>query len=189
MANHAYAKTGKEIDPEDLNKRVEKLIAEKLGGLFSIERNEKENSWFILAKCDKKISFMFWISDEEEYGEYIDGEFVEYKKSKILSKNSVIEFRHGHGFSFMWWVESVVRENLGKQYNARMFDDGCEINPKANPDRCETFEKSCSLNDDMTIRSKKEIKASKRMWFGWYAKFSSVPKELIEGLKLDFKIK
>lgn len=181
MANHAYAKTGKKINNKELDAHIRKIVAEKLGGVFKVDYGTKEKTWLIHYPKDNYMGFLIWISDEEEFGEMKGDEFVEYKKPKLISKNSVIEFRHGHSYMFMWWVEGVVRENLGKIYKARMFDDGCEIPPKPNPAKFETFETYCRFwgKDKKTVKA---IKANK------FPVWQKVPKEIVEKLKLNFKI-
>lgn len=182
MANHAYAKTGKKLDPKEVDANIRKIVAEKLAGIFSVDYNKKEKLWLIHYKGNDYIGFQMWISDDKEYGEMKNGEFIEYKNPKIISKNSVLEFRHEHAFRFMWWVEGVIRENLGKIYNARMFDDGCEMDPKPNTDKFETFETFCVRGE----KNKKIIKELKKNYLGWQK--DDIPKEVIEKLNLDFKI-
>lgn len=178
MANHAYAKTGKTLDQKDVDVNIRKIVADKLKGLFEVKYDKDEKTWWIKYVKDDQISFLVWISDEIDYEE---------EDGKLVSKDSVLEFRHGHSWQFMWWVEGIVRENLGKIYNARMFDDGCEIEPKPVPDHYETFEIFCSTKPDCTPKEKKEIKQSKRMWIPDY-QLKVIPKEIIETFNLDFKI-
>lgn len=181
MANHAYAKTGKTLDPQEVGEHIKRLVKEKLGDLFNVEYNpDGEYMWVVSCKKDDKIAFAFWISDDYEYSNPdISYPNPGWDKKTVLSKNSVLEFRHGHGFNFMWWVEGVIRENLGKIYNANMFDDGCEIDPKPSPEIYETFETFCSRRG--------KPKEQKKHWFPEYER-KETPKELIEGLKLDFKV-
>jgi hypothetical protein len=178
MANHARAVTKKKLDPTEVQCNLIKILKEKLHDLFQFEYNPEEKLWYVFYKKDNQIGFQFWISDEIDYEE---------EDGKLVSKDSVLEFRHGHGWQFMWWVEGVVRENLGKIYNAQMFDEGCEIEPKPVPEHYETFEIFCSTKPDCTPKEKKYVKQSKRMWLPDY-QLEELPKELIEGLNLDFKV-
>lgn len=181
MANHAYAKTGKTLDAKEVDGHIRKIVSEKLNNAFIVDFNEEETIWMINYKKSDYIGFQMWISDDVEYGEMKGKEFVEYDKPKTISTNSVLEFRHGHTFFFMWWVEGVIRENLGKIYSASMFDDGTDINPTPNPEKYKTFEHYCRKDK----ASKKEIKTIKNHYLPSWQK---VPKELIEKLSLDFKI-
>jgi len=128
---------------------------------------------------------MFWLTDDVRYGtgdEYgSQKEYKEYKKPKTLSKQSCIEFRHGHAFQFMWWVEGVFRENLGKHYNAQMWDDGTGWLEKAKPELYKTLE---SYVTGIGCKTKEQIKAWKKLHFDWQK--DEIPKELIKKLKLDF---
>jgi hypothetical protein len=178
MANHAYAKTGNKLDHKEVDAHIRRIVEEKLKGLFVVDYNEEEKLWSVGYPKDDYMAFLIWISDEVEY---------ENGESKLISEGSVIEFRHGHSFQFMWWVEGVVRENLGKIYNARMFDDGCEIDPKPNHVRYETFEIFCRTKDDLTQMDKKLVKQSKKWWLPSY-QAKIIPKEIKEGLNLDFKV-
>ena len=113
------------------------------------------------------------------------GEYVEYETPKLLSEQSGIEFRHGHGFNFLWWVEGVFRENLGKKYSARMWDDGVGWETDApKPERYTSFktyvlEKKC--------KDKKKMQEYKNFCFPEWEK-EGIPKEIIKKLDLDFKI-
>jgi len=180
MANHAYAKTGNKLDVKELDAHIRKIVAEKLNGVFEVNYDAKEKTWLIHYPKDDYMGFLVWISDEEEFGEMKRGEFVEYDKPKLIRKNSVIEFRHGHTYQFMWWVEGVIRENLGEIYGARMFDDGCDINPKPNPAKFETFEKFCDK-----IKGEGTIKGTKDWYLPDYQR-KAIPKEVTEKLNLDF---
>ena len=192
MANHAKVCTGKTLDPKEVDEIVQNINKEKLGGLFTLEYEKDvengygEHQWFLQYKDRGDISRVFWLVDDVRYGEGDEygstKEFVEYDKPKTLSKQSCIEFRHGHSFQFMWWVEGVFRENLGAHYNAQMWDDGTGWLEKAKPERYETF-KSYSSGCG---RTQKEIKAWKKYHFDWQK--DSIPKELIEKLDLDFKV-
>ena len=161
MANHAYIKTEKVIDPHEVFTLVTEIIKTKLCDLFDVIPS-MDSDFIVIYKSDPDFQFSFWIDDDIDY---------EDNTPKIIRRNSVLEFRHGHLFNFMWWVEGVIRENLGKSLNGRMFDDGCEIDPKPNPERYDSFE--------IFTNGKKSL------WFNHHDKLN-VPTELIEKLKLDF---
>jgi len=35
-----------------------------------------------------------------------------------------IEFRHGHSYDILWWIEHEIREAIGRELKGWMFDDG-----------------------------------------------------------------
>lgn len=185
MANHAKVCTGKTLNPDEVNEIVQRLNKEKLGGVFTITYETNiTGGWgkFQWVVQFKDISMIFWLSDDKEYGIEENGKFIEYPKPKIISEQSCIEFRHGHSFNFMWWVEGVFRENLGKHYNAKMWDDGIGECGPANPEKHETF-KSYAISGET---NKDNIKQWKKIQFDWQKE--SIPVELIEALNLDFEI-
>ena len=169
MANHAGIKTTGEIDPIVLEKRVREIVSIKLKGLFEVESKIYTTghiSFFVFYKNDPdNISLQFWTSDEWDYS---DTPHIEPRK--VASRN-IIEFRHGHTFDFMWWVEGVIRETLGEIYQGEMWDDGCDISPTPKPQKYETFERFCAGN--------------KKFWLNRHQK-KHIPLDLIKGLNLDF---
>ena len=193
MANHAKVCTGSKLNPDEVNDMVQKLNKEKLGNVFKLtyQKNLKDaygkHQWFLQYKDEDYIALVFWLSDDVSYGDEKDGEFIEYDKPKILSKQSCIEFRHGHSYNFMWWVEGVFRENLGKHYNARMWDDGTGwIDGPQKMERYESFEAYVrtlckDTNDKKLVKEMKDFKFP-----DW--QLEEIPKDLIDKLNLDFKI-
>ncbi len=139
MANHAYVKTDQFLNPKEVDAHVRRIVKEKLGDAFIVNFDEEDMSWFIDYPKHDYIGFVFWLADDIEYGSGEGDDYEPYDEPLRMSRQSVIEFRHGHTFNFMWWVEGVIRENLGAIYNARMFDDGCEIDPEPHPEKYETF--------------------------------------------------
>ena len=188
MANHAKVCTGKTLNPDEINKIVQDLNKEKLGGIFNIEYEVNapggyaNHQWFLSYKDDDYLAMVFWLSDDVAYGEYKNGEWIDFDDKKILSKQSCIEFRHGHSFRFMWWVEGVFRENLGKIFNAKMWDDGTGECEDAKPENFESFKsyllQFCDKEEDL----------SKQKQFHFEPQKYVIPKELIETLNLDFEI-
>ncbi len=194
MANHAKVITGKTLNPEEVNEIIQRLNQEKLGGVFSITYSVDEPNgwgkyqWYLKYKDEDFIAMVFWLTDDEEYGIEENGEFIEYAEPKILSTQSCIEFRHGHSFHFMWWVEGVFRENLGKHYSARMWDDGIGECSSENLDKYETYKSylTHAKLDKSEEENKENLKECKRIHFDWQKE--SIPEELIRVLNLDFEI-
>lgn len=125
MANHGYVKTEKTISLDEL-RVVVKMVIEKynLNGLEYLETQEWNglNFWLILNDYD---SVNFWLSDNKEFGSGEGKDYVEYDEPKILSTKSVIEFRHGHGNPFMWWLEKPFMYEFAKAFDGKIFDDCC----------------------------------------------------------------
>lgn len=172
MANHAFAKTNISLDPQDVTRHVINICKEKLHNVFTVYFDPTSTRWIVFYK-DISIALEFWLSSEYSYGEYIDEKWIEYDNPVFIKTNNIIEFRHGHSLAFMWWVEAVIRENLGAIYNAEMADEGCDIDPKPKPEDIETFELFC-----------KGIEG-KRHWLPEWD-IDRIPIELINILKLDF---
>lgn len=192
MANHAKVCTSKTLDPLEINEIVQRLNKEKLHDIFTLnfevdtENGWGKYQWILRYKEDPCIAIEFWLSDEKEYGKEINGKWIQFKEAKILSTQSCIEFRHGHSFQFMWWVEGVFRENLGKHYNARMWDDGTSWLGPASPEKYENFQEyiesyAKDRSDKAAIKVFKNHKLP-----DW--QLEEIPKELVEKLNLDFKI-
>jgi len=191
MANHAKVCTGKTLNPDEVNDIVQKINKEKLGDIFTLTY-QKDNvngygkyQWFLQYKDEDYIAMIFWLSDDIDYSSSdentLDG-------GNLLSTQSCIEFRHGHSFQFMWWVEGVFRENLGKHYNAKMWDDGVGECGPANPERYETFQTYASFHyvDKDGNLNKENLKRWKEIHFDWQKE--NIPIELIKTFNLDFEV-
>lgn len=144
MANHGYVYTKQELTYDEILKELEVINQRCLGGLFEIKINGERN--YITIWCKKYFDICIqdlWLSDEREFGYYEDPSdyktYIEYDQPKILSKNSVIEFRHGHG-NAIYWLEGVFRENIAKKYDALIGDDGYDERYPAKPEEYESFE-------------------------------------------------
>jgi len=116
MANHAY------IIPETMptHDEVEAFVREILERKFptlELKVTKAKDCWdWCIYQSDGKIIQQFG------FGEY-DGK-------------PCVEFRHGHGADFYWWVEYEIREPLAIHLKARCIDDGCvDYEPQA-----ETFD-------------------------------------------------
>lgn len=181
MANHAKVITGKTLNPDEVNEIVQRINKEKLGSVFTITYEKDvpngwgKHQWFVQYKEETYITMVFWLSDDVDY--------INYDKPTVVSEQSCIEFRHGHSFRFMWWVEGVFRENLGKHYNANMWDDGIGECGPPNPEDFETFKKYLAGEGNLT---KEELQQSKKINFDLQKE--SIPEELIKTLDLDFDI-
>lgn len=130
MANHCKVITKQTLDCEKITARVNELIKTKLAGLFELHI-VPTGEWVLVHKKDAALGFMFWLTSQDE-------------NYKDTLKDSVIEFRHGHQFPFMWFIEGVIRENLAKDYDAYMVDEGTGTPTQPKPENFETFEAFCN---------------------------------------------
>ncbi len=165
MANHAKVCTGNTLDPKEVNQLVQDINEDRFGNIFFIEFDEKEKTWYLseTVETNQWIGLSFWISDE------ID--FTKTGKKKVISKQNCIEFRHGHAYNLMWYIEGVFREALGEHYKARMWDDGVGwIEEGPDVKRFESFKKY--KNGYMSDLDKEELK--------------EIPKNIIKKLELKF---
>lgn len=124
MANHGYVYANKELVVSDVKRDMDKINHKFFNGLLTVE--ELNGDFWIHSDMILPNGISFWISSEYEYG-YMDGdEFVEHDKPKLVCKDSVLEFRHGHGGAVHWWLEGVFRDNFAKMHNYLVGDDGYE---------------------------------------------------------------
>lgn len=139
MANHGYVYTKQRITQKQLLKNIQEINDEIFGGLMIIDVRIEyfvENAIHIYSDYFNNKGVELWISNEEENAyEDENGNWIEYDNPKIISHNSVIEFRHGHIHSIRWWLEGVFRENLAKKYNALVGDDGHDKRSVAEPEK------------------------------------------------------
>jgi hypothetical protein len=117
MANHAYVIPDKLPDPQRINDDVFAIVKRKFPQ-FQLEFDATQNSWMLSYKGDGYIAMTFWL---DEYG---DPETFDEATEKWGRMLPCIEFRHGHAYQFMWWVEYEIREELARLYNAQVVDDG-----------------------------------------------------------------
>lgn len=121
MANHGYVKTGKTLYPEQVEKiALEVIKKHKLTSLKFTTKDENGKPHWILW-VDEYNAVQFWIGDETLYEEK-NGDWV--ASGKI--PNSVVEFRHGHGLSIMWWMEQPFMYAFKKAFDGKIYDDCCE---------------------------------------------------------------
>ncbi len=101
MSNHAYVVP--EILPtaETIDTDLRRIVAAKFP-LLTVDYCDE--TWEIKFK-DQTLRIL-WI------GKY--------------HKTPCIEFRHGGGGDFCWWVEDEIRGAIAKLYNAKQYDDAFE---------------------------------------------------------------
>lgn len=122
MANHAYVvPKGKMPIVEQINKDAQEIVRRKFPQFVldfypPEEIGEGGINWHLHAEpYDGYLGLIFWL---DKYGN---------------SKTPCIEFRHGHAYGFLWWVEHEIREELACLYDAYSVDDA--INELEAPDK------------------------------------------------------
>ena len=189
MVNYGGFSCKQKIDPDIVNREVQKLIEDDLKGLFDLEYVEcgflDKPSWWLSYKDDDYIVWSFWIENTYEYGKEVDGKYEEYPEPIFISENTRLIFEHGHSFGFMYYVEGVLRENLGKLFDGEMYDDGGEIDPVPHPEDYLSFKQHCLLNDSRW-EEKSGKKWNTKNWLFPQDRKKITPQEIIDKLELDF---
>lgn len=124
MANHAYViPKGKMPTADQINKDAQEIVRRKfpqfvLDYIPPDEIKGGEANWHLHSVPDDGyLGMIFWI---DEYG---DPESFDEKTETWSRMLPCIEFRHGHAYRFMWWVEYEIREELARLYDAYSVDD------------------------------------------------------------------
>jgi hypothetical protein len=113
MANHAWVKTRKKIDPEQITELINRLIKDKFKNTLTVEYSEDgfaDHVWTI--KCPQiNESRICWLEGEKHF-----------------------EMRHGGGGNFIWWVDHSIINEVALQFGGKISDEGTDkkIAPKEN---------------------------------------------------------
>ena len=142
MANYGRILTGSTLNQADVDATLRRIVKERFGDIIQVELMEgtghfyKYGYWFVFHKDYEKnrVATTFWIEDEVAYGKETNGKWREYSEPKVVSTGSMIVVEHGYGMTPMYYVEGLIREELGKLYGARMADDGCSGEWKPKPE-------------------------------------------------------
>jgi len=126
MANHAWIYTDTLPTHEVIDKDIRHLVARKFSML---KVKSVENGWIIYHPEDEDyLALAIWHSYFQEYN----------TTGKTGERIKAIEFRHGHPYRILYWIESYIRASLAKKYNCKAWDDG--IGPYQEKDPAETLE-------------------------------------------------
>lgn len=106
MANHAFVIPRKLPPAEQIDQDVREIVQRQFPQL-TVDFSPEEKSWLVSYNNDGHLALTFWIG-----------------KSYRAKKPNCIEFRHGHGYNCLWWIENQIREQLAEKYKARCYDDG-----------------------------------------------------------------
>ena len=110
MANHGYVFTKKTIDEADFIKKMNQINFEQFGGLLDLEFDEENGCWITSDLLPGFDGQSCWLSDHIDY----TVEDFDWENPVILSKKSVIEFRHGGGSEVKQWLENVFLDHTAK---------------------------------------------------------------------------
>ncbi|MCK9445705.1 hypothetical protein M0Q50_02305 [bacterium] len=130
MANHGYINTNQELNINDLLLNINTIINNNFNCIKA--SIEYDNICIYLDFIDRSNCITLWISDEHEYGYYIENVWIEHEKSFLVKEKSVIEIRHGHISILFWWLEYWLTNQLALLYDSYIRDDGYDdvIAPK-----------------------------------------------------------
>jgi hypothetical protein len=138
MANHGYAVPPEMPTFERVDAIVRRVVSEKFPMLLvesdpnkaHLERSRPElkGYWLIYHPGNRgHFGLEFW------FGSYLlDGRVwvphvslgPESVGDTIMERVFAVEFRHGHAYDILWWIEYEIREAVGRELGAAMFDDG-----------------------------------------------------------------
>lgn len=186
MANHGYVRTKTTLDKARVHQITLDVIKKHKLTSLKLERNEEGTEWILFV--DNNNAVHFWIDDEKEYGQEIEGKWVDYPKPKIISKNSVIEFRHGHGWDIMWWMEHPFMYAFIQEFGGAAYDDGIgeepyEIHDETFPEYLDRVFVKKAEKKETTPSLKKYFLGKKKIFKTMELPF--LPKKLVKDLQLD----
>lgn len=107
MANHAYVTTRKVMSPEKITEIVERLNRDLFHNTLQIKHGPSKGDplyWWdiVVAEADQEWgSRSFWLQTPRKF-----------------------EMRHGMGGNFIWWIDTMICNDVALAYNGRRTDDG-----------------------------------------------------------------
>jgi hypothetical protein len=155
MANHAYVIPPEMPTFDQVDKIVRRVVAEKFPMLvveaypdkayFERIRPELKGYWFVYHPENRDyFALEFWFGSNLLELDCSDIPHVSLGQERIgaavdMERAFAVEFRHGHSYDILWWIEYEIREEVGCALNARMFDDGVGDCGKPRTDRYDTL--------------------------------------------------
>lgn len=116
MSNHAYVVPKKMPTSRQINKDAQEICARKFPQ-FVLNYDGKKNWHLKYDPAPSYLGLIFWRSKTG------DPRTWNQKLEKCTVELPCIEFRHGHSWPFLWWVEYEIREELAVRYDAKVMDD------------------------------------------------------------------
>lgn len=138
MANNGLVFTERKLTYVEVGKTIQEILDKSFYGLVEVLI---EDDYICIHSpiISNFNSIMISISDNIEYGEVIDEKYVEYVEPKVISKQSVIQIRHGHGSCFFTWLDYFINASLGFHYDCLVGDEGYEQRDKADEKQLQSF--------------------------------------------------
>jgi hypothetical protein len=151
MAAHTFIKSRKVMKVEIINQLLNDLNNKFFKNCLSFEFDDKENLWLVrIGKYDTRT---FW-----------------------LNTSRTLEFRHGGGYDFTWWVSTVILISLADRFDGRVKD--CSGNWELKIDDVDTYPKyfKYCYRNSRYINNLIEIKIEEM-------EINKLPKEFIEEMQ------
>jgi len=107
MSNHAYVKTKLKMSPEKITSLVEHLNNTIFKNCLKIEHGKGgwgKYTWQVSVLPDEATELnerIFWINDSKHF-----------------------EIRHGGGGNFIWWIDTIITNEIALKFNGIITDDG-----------------------------------------------------------------
>lgn len=108
MANHAYVYTQKPLTKEGVRAVLDRMNQEYFFGLMQIEEGEWADS------NEPLWTLTFEGAGDQDYN---------YRNVWIANEYK-FEVRHGGGPVFLWWVDSLVQDEIAREFDGMVYDDG-----------------------------------------------------------------
>ena len=148
MANHTLIKSSKVMKVEIINQLLNDLNNKFFKNCLLFEFDDKKNFWLIrIGEYDTRT---FW-----------------------LNTSRTLEFRHGGGYNFTWWVSAVILISLADRFDGRIED--CSGTWELKIAEIDTYPKyfKYSYRNSRYIKNLIEIKREEM-------EINKLPKEFIE---------
>jgi len=118
MANHGYVTTRKHMKAEVLTEFFNDINSKYLFDEFNVEYSDCRNNpgawgkhvWDFQHKRNEKIYKVCWLNNPRSF-----------------------EIRHGGGGNFVWWLDSLITNEVACFYDGNIGDDGYQGKEKGKP--------------------------------------------------------
>ena len=143
MANHAYVVTPVKPTVAQVDAIVRRVVSEKFPMLVVETHPDTEEAYWQVThpKDTAYLVLDFWFGDHR-----LDKDELARIPHVVLDEEDdgmtnvfAIEFRHGHSYEMLWWIEHEIREAVGRELDGCMFDDGVGIMGEPDPDTYATY--------------------------------------------------
>lgn len=102
MANHGYVYTKKHLTQQNVKELLDRVNQDYLFGLMHIEETIDSGR-------------PFWVLTFDD----VDGE-----RQCWITSPTHFEMRHGCGGNFLWWVDSLIQDEIAREFKGKVSDDG-----------------------------------------------------------------